>query len=699
MDLTHNPTAKHPLEVLALDACAATFLPDTYDAKTNEIDVVWFTQTDLMRMDVWGNRYIERFYPEGANLTRLNEGCSFFWNHAWKEKGITGVGQRDIIGNVVPGSASLTPQADGSWLGKARVRLIPFPDVITNETPDDQAAAFKVAHGYIRGISQGYSKDQIRVEEFPNTDQPPILHVEKFSPFELSAAPIQAAIGAGTQSMEAPMTIRFAPDGAAGAGGAPTPQPTPAAQPGTAAGTPGGAPAPAAAPAAPAAVPIAQPGAASIETPEQMATRIRIEERERAQGIRAAVTTLGLSAEMVGEMEGSAMSLQEINSELLRRKARLDSASSNQISGAARITRDQHDTLREAIVEGICARSLGVAPSEKGKQFMALNLVGVARHYLRQIGVSSAEFMSELDVINAALGFSSAPGQTMPSDLPILLQQVGNRSLVKGYAAEPRDFEKLVRFEQVSDFRKRKAVQFAAQGGLKRILPGKAPDVGTFTESAEEYGTAPWGRGWFVDRTSLINDDTGAFGRLPFEAGKKIRQAELIEFWTKFVAAKLSDNQLVCSAAHKNVTASGGSAPSVDEVAKGVVLMAAREDLSGDRLNIQPDLLIGPSTLWGAIMKLTGRIAPTQTSDVVPAIIGTLSPIVQGRLDAYSTKKWWLGSSAYPCFAFTTLNGQSEPRYRSQVDFETEGVKAIINYDFDIDALDSLGLYQNKGEN
>lgn len=661
---------------------AASVAPVTFDASTGEIDVTWFTDPDAVLRDDLGQAFVERLHPEGCDLSRINTGGPFCWNHPWMARalGTLAIEPGDVIGNAVPGTVRI---ANGTP-GTARIRLIPFPERILADTPDDQRAAFKVANGYVRGISPGYTRDVVRIE-VPE-DGLPILHVDKWTVIELSAAPIQEDAGAATRNLEVSMSTTAGTDT--------RPDPVMEASEARAA--------------TPTENVVPVPGATTATAPSDGArapdaTMLRQEgaraERERIEQIRIACRALRLPDDVAEQHIRSGADIHAVRAALIAAKAAEGDRMHTDVIQRVRVTRDGGDTLREAVTEGVSARAGGYAPAtELGRRFAARTLLETARIYLRDAYQVPSEDLDEDALIHAAFGGRALPGAVGPSDLPNLLVEAGQRNLARGYGAEPRDFEALVRFEQVRDFRPVADLQFAALGGLEKLPVGGNPEIGTFTEAKETYRVWPWGRGWRVTRTALINDDLGAFGRLPIEAGKIIRRAELDEFWSAFQSGKLADNKTVFHADHKNVTASGGGVPSVDQIAAGVTLMAAQTDLSGSLLNLTPDILIVPKVLWAKGAQLTGRISPVAVGDVVPQIIGGLELISQGRLDLTSPKMWYLACKAYPCFVFATLRSAPEPRYRTEWDFDSEGLKVVINYDFGVYPVDYRGVYRNKGE-
>ncbi len=411
---------------------AASLLPESFDAKDNTIDVIWFTEPDAIRTDLCGTRFIERLHPEGCNLSRLNAGAVFAWNHPeMGPEGVFGIEPEDCIGNVVPGSAAIANQ------GRAKVRL--------SDLPAHATATGTVARGYVRGISAAYSKDSVQVEE--PEDGLPILHVLTWTPFELSAAPIQQDTGATTRNLEVP----------------PMPNTDKA----------------------PEFTPVVETPVKIEAAPEAVraldVNAIKADERARFAAIKATCRALSLPDSVGDEYVASDMNVDAVRAALINKRAEADAQTEINPVRRVVITRDQTDTLRESFVEGLAARAGNYAPTDKGARFAGKSIASAMRIYLREgMGVSGTEDMEPAEIIDVALGMRAMSGVN-PSDMNDLLTATGQRNLRRGYTTEGRDFESLCRFETVKDFRPVSDIQFGALGSLKEMEVGGTPEMGTFT--------------------------------------------------------------------------------------------------------------------------------------------------------------------------------------------------------------------------
>jgi Mu-like prophage major head subunit gpT len=158
----------------------AEFKPNTYDAATNTIEVVWATQTPVQRRDSAGvfNEVLS-LDPAHVDLSRL-QGASVLNSHSQAN-------MSDIVGVVV--SASVR---DG--MGFATVKLSSRPDM----APYIQ----DIIDGIIRFLSVGYSVTKFA--ESKNAKGERTKTATHWQPFEISFVPVPADPNSTvrTQTME-----------------------------------------------------------------------------------------------------------------------------------------------------------------------------------------------------------------------------------------------------------------------------------------------------------------------------------------------------------------------------------------------------------------------------------------------------------------------------------------------------------------
>lgn len=110
---------------------------------------------------------------------------------------------------------------------------------------------------------------------------------------------------------------------------------------------------------------------------------------------------------------------------------------------------------------------------------------------------------------------------------------------------------------------------------------------GVLGEGVETWALGSYAKGYRITRQALINDDIGVFGEIPARMGSAVIRREKNLFWALWTSnPKLADGKEVFPSAHKNVTSSGGGVPSVDEIAKGRLLLRQQTDLAGNYLEM-----------------------------------------------------------------------------------------------------------------
>ena len=188
----------------------------------------------------------------------------------------------------------------------------------------------------------------------------------------------------------------------------------------------------------------------------------------------------------------------------------------------------------------------------------------------------------------------------------------------------------------------------------------------------------------------------GVFGTIPARMGSAVIRLEKNLFWALWTSnPKLADGKEVFHSAHKNVTASGGAAPDVDQIAKGRVLLRQQTDLAGNFLDLVPSHLIVGTANETAVDRLMTLVFPVQASGVTPTFIRSLQPVVEPRLDGDTA--FYLLAKSYPSLVIGYLAGGEQPRFMSRESWEYQGLEFKVEHDFGCAWSDHRGVYRNKG--
>jgi len=645
-------TFRKPLDLPATDSMAMAMVPGSFNAESNEIDIVWLDGLTLDRRDCCGDKYVLHFNPVGCHLDRANSGAPFLWNHPQAKgyNGALGIEPQHVIGNCKPASVMLSPVGKGT----ATIRLIPFnPDPIAAR-PAEQQGAFLVANGYSRGISQGWRYDKVRVVEYPDTDQPPDVFVDEWTVLEFSAAPIQEVEGAATAAMkEAEM---------------PKPTETPE--------TP---------------VALTEQDVAAAKTAG--ANDGAAKERARTKGILATVAAMGLDASVGTSAIDSDEDLSAFRDRVINERAADTSA--DRVSGQIKPGRDSRDKLRDGIAAVMFDKAMNRAPSDASADLHDHSVMQLYKAYASALGVTGR--LTDQQAAKIALGLGFSAGMQTPSDLPNAMEGVGNRSLKEKSAEYPIDFNDLVIPKVVPDFRVSTLIGFGLQGTMEKVPAGGKPTPWKTAEEAEGFKPSRFMGKIVWSWEDQQNDDLGVIGQTAEELAKGHTNARLDSFWTEFMNGTYGGVALY-DATHANVVASQGADPSVAQLGKMRKLHRKQVNISGRPMNAVVSHVIFNSDHETAVDTFASyQVNANTVGGGVPKWVLPLKYICQPRLDV--AKFWYTASvMAQKCFVEAVLKNAQEPMFRMVVDPETLAISWILDHSWVHKAVEFRGVARNKGE-
>jgi len=219
------------------------------------------------------------------------------------------------------------------------------------------------------------------------------------------------------------------------------------------------------------------------------------------------------------------------------------------------------------------------------------------------------------------------------------------------------------------------------------------------TEGAESYALATYGRIVSISRQALINDDLGAFDRLPTMVG---RAAATLENTTVYAIltgnAAMADNVALFHADHGNLM--NGSV--IDEANLALAEKAMMEqltlgNLSEDRekMNIRPSFLVTGTAYKIAAQKILSMVQPVTTAGVNP-YAGTMTPIVDANVTG---NKWFVIANPgdIDTIEYSYLEGEEGVYIEQRMGFEVDGIQIKGRLDFAAKAIDPRGLVYNPG--
>jgi hypothetical protein len=626
---------------------AATSLPETWNEDTRSIEIVFSTGARVTKYDSRrGVPWIEDLPLRGMDVSELNAGAHVLRAHGLDPK--TGEGLDAVIGSVVPGTAIVVSGTEA----RARITL--------SRTPGKSDVVQDIRDGVIRKWSYGYRRiGRPTITTDPDTGFE-VRSWAKHIPDEISAVALPADGGTNTRNSDNPSKEDISMENnqdTRKALEAPAPDNT--------------------------ALEAAREEGRKAEATRQdtirkLAAKVRLGDED----IRAMLTDQNVTVEMA-------------QTKMLELIAKRDEASPTH-AGHAAITRDADETRAQAMIEGLAYRAWAQGkPSDLARPYVNCSVLDIARECLEARGVRT-KGLAASDVFDQAIFGRRDGGMASTSDFPAILSGVVHKNFLNAYSQESRNFDELAIRRVIADFKPVREIKMSSFSVLDQIPEGGEIKFGVLGEGQETWGLASYAKGFRITRQALINDDMGVFGQIPARMGSAVIRLEKNLFWALWTSnPKLADGKEVFHSSHKNITASGGGAPDVDQIAKGRVLLRQQTDLAGNFLDLVPTHIITGTAHETAIDKLMTLIFPVQASGVTPTFIRSLQPIVEPRLDGDTV--WYLLAKSYPSLVIGYLSGGEQPRFMSRESWEYQGLEFKVEHDFGCAWTDHRGVYRNKG--
>lgn len=431
-----------------------------------------------------------------------------------------------------------------------------------------------------------------------------------------------------------------------------------------------------------------------VETPvvDLDAERKIAAETERTRGleIRTVAKDLKLDENLIDEHIERGTSVDEFRKIAISTKAKSDEANKTNSHNIEVKDMDKRELRMRGAENALLNRfkKSNYELTEEGKEFRHGSLVDLGRQFLEAEGVST-QGLAPIKVAERALHTSS--------DFKEILANVANKSMMDAYSEVPQTFAPIVNEVEVSDFKEISRTQLHSGAGLSKVNEHGEYEHTTLSESAEKYSIQTFGKIIGVTRQTLVNDDLGAFTRIPGQMGMKARSLESKMIWALITSNPvMADGNALFSAAHGNLGSTGPI--NVANVNEGMSKMMLQTDLDKELIDIMPEFLAGPSIQAATIKQFLGATVPSQDAEINP-FKGDLSPIIERRLDAHSQAAWYLFSSArmIDMIEIARLQGENGPVITQKEGFEIDGLKMKIRYDFGVKVLDHRGFFKNAG--
>lgn len=410
---------------------------------------------------------------------------------------------------------------------------------------------------------------------------------------------------------------------------------------------------------------------------------IKRAEQERILQINTLGRNFNLEAEEIDKFIRENKSVQDVEHAILERLK-----NSNKPSNTTRVQvgTEEREKFREVATDALLLRA-GVKvekPAEGSQNMMGMGL----RDYL----VICAEKAGDTNARMKDTDMLLRTTMTGTGELPGILSNVANKSLAKSYQLADTTFEAWTAKGNNTDFKAAKRYRLSEAQELVEIKENGEFTASKFTEEEATASVLTFGRSWSLSRQAIINDDLRALSKIPQSYAYAAKYGI-----NKLVYKTLSG--LTLEAGNKG-TAGALSVTSLGEARK---LLRVQKGVDEETtLNLRPYALIVPAELETLAQQLLKSTSDPEgkNSGVVNPFNNNLRLIVDGELDRYSNKAWYVVADPMlaPVIEVTYLNGKDTPTIDSRVSFTNLGMDFRIYMDYGVNVIDERGIIKNEGK-
>ena len=362
-------------------------------------------------------------------------------------------------------------------------------------------------------------------------------------------------------------------------------------------------------------------------------------------------------------------------------------------------------SLRAGVGEAELERSFSGEQIEAGMKNMDISLKEVVMACLDSEGVAHGRTLDN-ECIRAAFSTVSLPG---------ILSNVANKKMLDSFREHPIIATKLCTSGDINDFKPSERFRITDVGDLLPVAPDGEIKEGGVTEEAATNKLDTYGKKFCLTRQMIINDDLGAFMKVPTAMGN--RAARLIDqlFFSRLLGNPVQrDGNALFSTAHRNILSGADSALSLESLQKAIQLFMDQVDADGQPISVEPTVLLVPTALKHLAVQLTKGttlvVSGGSNKSVQPSINVIADENLQvvsspylgnGSYTGSSVTGWYLfGSpSQVDTFEIGYLRGKRTPTVeRGETDFNTLGQWFRVYFDIGVREQDHRGMVYSSGK-
>lgn len=356
-----------------------------------------------------------------------------------------------------------------------------------------------------------------------------------------------------------------------------------------------------------------------------------------------------------------------------------------------------------AIIAKVSMFNSGGKPDKEGErnEFTSLSLRELARTYLEMRGVRVSH--DAMTMIGAAMQPIVMSGALSTSDFVNILANVANKAMLKGYEEAAETFDKWTGRGTLTDFKTTSRVDLGLFPSLAKVQEGAEYSYAKMGDRGVNLVLATYGKLFPITRQAIINDDLGAFTKVPGKMGTAAKRTigDLV-YAILTSNPNAPDGTALFHANHKNLLTGAGSVLSATSLDAGRTLMGRQVDPDNIKqgLNIRPKYWLGPITLQGQANQIfASQSEPGQDNPAVANRVANMAEVIsEARLDVASTSQWYLAGdpAQFDTIEVDYLNGVEAPTLEQKDGWNVDGVEMKVRMDAAATLLDHRALVKSN---
>ncbi|MBU1040061.1 MAG: hypothetical protein KKF77_03045, partial [Proteobacteria bacterium] len=454
----------------------------------------------------------------------------------------------------------------------------------------------------------------------------------------------------------------------------------------------------------PAAPPATAPDTAALDAAK--AEGAKLAAAEASQNAAALLThgkTLGLSMDEIQPVMALGLSKAAATEKLLELAAGKNPPVG---TGVLVMGADEADKFRLAAGHGLRMR-LGQKvdkPAPGHERFRGLSLVELGRECLRRQGVNP-DGMTASQVARKVIVLSAGPMGT--SDFQSIAMDAINKNLLAAYAEAPSTYRTFASIISASDYKEIHGISLSEAPDLDLVLPGGEYKNGALKDKRESYRLAKFGKVLHITEEAIVNDDTGAFTRMPqllgAAAGRKVNQ--LVYSLITSNPVMTETGKTLFHADHKNLASGAANLGGItsDILSYMRQMQRKQKGLNGAVLGAAPAFLLLPTkyeTSADIILRSAALPEATMSAGVTNPWAGKLQPVVDACLDAADVDAWYTATAPnqIPTIEVAFLDGNQAPILTEDEEFRRDVIALKVKQVVGVGLVDFRGLQKNPGK-